>query len=50
MQTYIDSVKKEHASYPEQSTQCYKNVVNITVDIYSVIPQFKKKGSEEYCQ
>ena len=39
MQTYIDSVNKEPAAYPEQNTAYFENVAKITVDIDSVILQ-----------
>ena len=46
MRTYIDSVKKERAAYPEESTAYFENVVNITADVHSVIPKDKQNGSE----
>ena len=36
--------------YPEQRTAHFKNVVNITVNSDSVIPQQKQNGSEKDCQ
>ena len=41
MKTYIDNVKKEHTGYLEQNTSYFENVVNITVDIDSIIPMEK---------
>ena len=46
-QTYIDSLKKERAEYPEQKTLHSKNITNITVDIYSVTPHKEKIGIQE---
>ena len=45
MQNYIDSCHKESerlAAYPEQSTSNFENIVNITVESASLIPQEKK--------
>ena len=36
--------------YPEQHTAHLKNIVNITVNSSSVIPQEKQNGSEKDCQ
>ena len=41
MQTYIDSVQKERAQYPELNNSYSENVSNIAVDSDSVIPQKK---------
>ena len=44
MKNYIDSCHKEserHTAYPEQSTEHFENVANITVDSDSVITQGK---------
>ena len=34
----------------KQSTADFEDVVNITIDSASVIPQVKQNGNEEYCQ
>ena len=53
LRTYIDSCHKESercAVYPEHSTEYFNNFENITANSYSVTPQKKKNGREEYCQ
>ena len=53
LQTYINSYKREsekNASYPEQSTVHFEDVVNIIVYSDSVTSQKKKNGIEEYGQ
>ena len=47
MKTYIDTVKKGRAAYPEHNTSYLEKVGNITVDSDSLIPHKKKNGSEE---
>ena len=42
IKTYIDICKKKCVAYPEQRTAYLENIVNITVDSDSVIPQEKK--------
>ena len=39
MKTYIESVKKEHAAYPEHNILYFENVANITLDSDNVITQ-----------
>ena len=50
MRDYIASCHKESercTAYPEQSTAHFENIVNINVDIDSLIPQENQNGSEE---
>ena len=44
MKTYIDTVKKGRAAYPEHNTSYLEKVGNITVDSDSLIPHKKKMG------
>ena len=51
MRNDIDSCPKEswrRVVYPEQSTAYFKNVVSITVDSDSLIPEEKQNGIEKY--
>ena len=50
LRTYIDSVKKERASSPEQNTLHLDNIANITIDSEIITQQKKKNGREEDCQ
>ena len=42
-ETYIDTVEKEHTTYPEHNTSHFENVSNITINSDSVTLQKKKK-------
>ena len=53
MREYIDSFHKESkkcAAYQEHNTVCFKGVVNININISSVITQDKQIGGEEDLQ
>ena len=53
IQPFIDScntASKKCAAYPEQRTEIFEKVSNITVDIGGVIPHDKHNGIEEDCQ
>ena len=41
-ETYIDTVEKEHTTYPEHNTSHFENVSNITINSDSVTLQKKK--------
>ena len=47
MKTYIDSVKTKRAAYLEQNTAYVKNVMNITINMDSVLPQDTQIDPEE---
>ena len=53
LRTDIDIFHKEsvrRASYQEQSTTCFNNVADITVDSDGITPQKKQSGGDEYFQ
>ena len=47
MQNYIDSFKKERASYPEHNTLYFENIEKITVESDIITPP-KKRRKEDF--